>query len=158
MTQEDILARLQTVMDPEIPVLSVVRMGIIHEVRVQGDEVEIDMVPTFAGCPAIAVMRQDIERVCYEAGAGTVRVNVLYRKSWSTNQITPEGKHTLKTFGISPPPEIGPELTPEDLVQAQCPRCDSYNTRLMNSFGPTACRAIHHCDDCHETFEQMKPL
>ncbi|GAB4410914.1 MAG: phenylacetate-CoA oxygenase subunit PaaJ [Bacteroidia bacterium] len=157
-TREQIFQLLDTVKDPEIPVLSVVKLGVIHDVRVEGGSIEVDMVPTFAGCPAIETMRRDIERTCYQAGAEAVRVQVLYKQAWSTNQISPQGRQLLKDFGLSPPPAVVGEVQLEDLEQAQCPVCQSTRTRLLNSFGPTACRAIHHCDDCHETFEQMKPL
>lgn len=158
LTRESIYELLNEVMDPEIPVLSVVKLGIVDDVRVQENTVEVDMVPTFAGCPAIELMKNQIEAKILEHGAERVQVNVLYKKSWSTNQMKPEGKKALRQFGISPPPEFEGELTLETLEHAECPNCGSTNTKLKNSFGPTACRAIHHCEDCHETFEQMKPL
>jgi len=158
LTKEGVYTLLKGVKDPEIPVLSVVNLGIIKDVRVEGSKVEVDLVPTFAGCPAIHVMKGDIEKVCKEAGAEEVIVHVMYKQAWTSNQITKEGRKQLKDFGLSPPPVIKEEVTMELLEQAACPRCDSTNTRLMSTFGPTACRAIHHCNNCHETFEQMKPL
>ncbi|MEM6264386.1 MAG: 1,2-phenylacetyl-CoA epoxidase subunit PaaD [Bacteroidota bacterium] len=159
LTPDIIRAKLKEVKDPEIPVLSVVAMGIIHDIRVEEGAVEVDMVPTFAGCPAIDVMKKDIEKTCMEMGAASIQVNVLINKAWSTNQMTKKGKASLKKFGISPPKKFeGEEVTLEMLQSAECPKCGSTNTTLKNSFGPTACRAIHHCNDCHETFEQMKPL
>ncbi|RMG69552.1 MAG: phenylacetate-CoA oxygenase subunit PaaJ [Bacteroidetes bacterium] len=157
-TPDTVREILQEVKDPEIPVLSVVKMGIIHDVRVEGDRIEVDMVPTFAGCPAIEVMKRDIERSLYAAGAREVQVFVRYKQAWSTNQITEEGRRILKDFGLSPPPRIEGTVEVENLMRAECPICGSTDTRLLNSFGPTACRAIHHCNTCHETFEQMKPL
>ncbi|MDP5171230.1 MAG: phenylacetate-CoA oxygenase subunit PaaJ [Bacteroidia bacterium] len=158
LTRESVYQLLTQVMDPEIPVLSVVKLGIIDDVRVTGADVEIDMVPTFAGCPAIEIMKGQIIAKVKEAGAKEITVNVKFKKAWSTNQITTEGKKTLREFGISPPPSFEGEVTLELLEHAECPKCGSTKTRLMSSFGPTACRAIHHCDSCHETFEQMKPL
>ncbi|MEM7657112.1 MAG: 1,2-phenylacetyl-CoA epoxidase subunit PaaD [Bacteroidota bacterium] len=158
MTKEEVYQILDTVMDPEIPVLSLVKMGIIRDVRVEQEQVEVDLVPTFAGCPAIEMMRQDVIKRVEEAGARSVQVNVLFKQAWSTNQMSPAGKTKLKEFGISPPPAFDGELTLEVLEKVSCPRCGSDNTQLMNSFGPTACRSIHHCNDCKETFEQMKPL
>ncbi|MDX2282514.1 MAG: 1,2-phenylacetyl-CoA epoxidase subunit PaaD [Bacteroidia bacterium] len=159
MTRESILQLLEQVKDPEIPVLSVMKLGIIRDVRVQGQDVEVDMTPTFAGCPAIERMKADIVETLTAAGAARVQVQVLYRQAWSTDEISAEGRRILKDFGLSPPPLIGADtVEPEDLMQAECPRCGSQDTRLLSSFGPTACRAIHHCNSCHETFEQMKPL
>jgi len=158
LTKEEVYQVLGGVMDPEIPVLSLVKMGIVHDVRVSEEGVEVDLVPTFAGCPAIGMMKQDVEKQLLDAGAKSVVVRVLYKQSWSTNQMSPEGKKDLKSFGISPPPAYDGELTMEVLEQVSCPLCDSSDTKLLNSFGPTACRSIHHCNSCHETFEQMKPL
>ncbi|MEL6623946.1 MAG: 1,2-phenylacetyl-CoA epoxidase subunit PaaD [Bacteroidota bacterium] len=158
LTRDYIYKVLEQVKDPEIPVLSVVKLNIIHDVRIDGDTVEVDMVPTFAGCPAIDVMKASIVKQLTEAGVKEVIVHVKFKQEWSTNQITDEGRQVLKDFGLSPPPKYEGELTLETLAHAECPVCGSKNTQLLNSFGPTACRAIHHCLDCNETFEQMKPL
>jgi ring-1,2-phenylacetyl-CoA epoxidase subunit PaaD len=158
ISSEAIWSLLEQVKDPEIPVISVVKLGVIRAVRVEEGHVEVDMMPTFAGCPAIELMRNEVERTCRGAGAESVQVNILYRETWSTNRIAPEGRQILKDFGLSPPPPVGEEVEAEDLLAAPCPRCSSTETRLLSPFGPTACRAIHHCDNCHETFEQMKPL
>ncbi len=158
LTRERVYELLQEVMDPEIPVLSVVKLGIIDDVRVAGGQVEVDMVPTFAGCPAIEWMKNDIINKIVEAGAAEVTVHVKYKKAWSTNQMTPQGKQALKDFGISPPPSFEGEWDLKLLENAECPACGSTQTTLKSTFGPTACRAIHHCENCHETFEQMKPL
>ncbi|RMG21390.1 MAG: phenylacetate-CoA oxygenase subunit PaaJ [Bacteroidetes bacterium] len=156
-TKADIQELLKSVMDPEIPFISVVQLGIIDDIRIEGKRVEIDMVPTFAGCPAIDLMKMQIEKVCREAGIEEVEV-LVKQKAWSTNRISKSGRKALKDFGLSPPPKVEGEVDMQLLQHAECPKCGSTRTRLLNTFGPTACRAIHHCDDCHETFEQMKPL
>ena len=158
MTEEKVMETLNQVMDPEIPVLSVVKLGIVKNVQISGGKVEVDMVPTFAGCPAIEIMRSQMEKQLLEAGAEEVEIHVKFKQAWSTNEMTKEGKKTLKEFGISPPPTYEGEVGLELLEHAECPKCGSTDTKLMSSFGPTACRAIHHCNSCHETFEQMKPL
>lgn len=158
LTVEQVTEVLGEVMDPEIPVLSVVKLGIIKNVMVHEGHVEIDMVPTFAGCPAIEIMRAQIIKRVMEEGAEEVTVHVKFKQEWSTNEMTKEGKKTLKEFGISPPPEFEGEVSLELLEHAECPKCGSTDTTLRSTFGPTACRAIHHCNSCHETFEQMKPL
>lgn len=157
-TKEEIFTLLEKVKDPEIPVISLVQLGVVKDVRVEGGKVFVEIVPTFAGCPAIEMMKNDVIKTLGEAGVKEMDVQIKYKSEWTTNQITPKGKVLLKDFGLSPPKEFEGELTLEMLEHAQCPRCDSTNTRLLSTFGPTACRSIHHCEDCHETFEQMKPL
>jgi ring-1,2-phenylacetyl-CoA epoxidase subunit PaaD len=158
LSEAAIREALKAVKDPEIPVLSLVHMGIIRSITSENGHIRVVMTPTFAGCPAIEVMRRDVVRVCEELGATSVEVEVNHRGAWSSNEITREGREALRGFGLSPPPLIEGEVEMEHLMQAECPRCGSRNTVLRNTFGPTACRAIHHCNDCHETFEQMKPL
>jgi ring-1,2-phenylacetyl-CoA epoxidase subunit PaaD len=161
VTEAEIFAALEDVKDPEIPVISVVDLGVIHEVTIGEDgSVTVGLTPTFAGCPAIDAMREDILRVLGEKGIPPEKasVKVLYNQPWSTNKITPRGRIQLKDFGLSPPPAFDGMLTLEVLQNASCPNCSSNNTFMMSTFGPTACRAIHHCNNCKETFEQFKPL
>ncbi|MEZ4824879.1 MAG: 1,2-phenylacetyl-CoA epoxidase subunit PaaD [Bacteroidia bacterium] len=157
-TKEEIFTLLEKVKDPEIPVISLVQLGVVKDVRVEGEKVFVEIVPTFAGCPAIEMMKNDVVKTLEEAGIREMEVKISYRQSWTTNQISTKGRQLLKDFGLSPPRPFEGELTMEELKYAQCPKCNSTNTRLLSTFGPTACRAIHHCNDCHETFEQMKPL
>jgi ring-1,2-phenylacetyl-CoA epoxidase subunit PaaD len=159
ITEELVLDALQDVKDPEIPVISVVDLGIIHSVEVDAQgKVLVRMTPTFAGCPAIGHMTSDIHTKLGEKGMAQVEVQVMYNEPWSTNKITPKGRQVLKDFGLSPPPPFDGLLTLDVLQNAVCPNCSSNNTFLMSTFGPTACRAIHHCRNCKETFEQFKPL
>lgn len=156
--EQEILTALEAVKDPEIPVISVIDLGVIHSVRIEEGTVHVAMTPTFAGCPAIDAMKADIIRVLNERGYPNVEVQVLYNEPWTTNKITPRGRELLKEFGLSPPPAFDGLLSLEVLQNAICPNCSSNNTFLMNTFGPTACRAVHHCRNCRETFEQFKPL
>jgi ring-1,2-phenylacetyl-CoA epoxidase subunit PaaD len=158
-TEDEILEMLEDVKDPEIPVISVVDLGVIRAVRIaENGEVTVEMTPTFAGCPAIGHMKADIIEKLSARGLTHVAVEVCYNEPWSTNKITPKGRELLKGFGLSPPPAFDGLLTLEVLQNAICPNCSSNNTMLMSTFGPTACRAIHHCRNCKETFEQFKPL
>lgn len=160
-TPESIRELLKAVKDPEIPVISVVDLGIVKRIQVaENGAVSVDLVPTFAGCPAIEMMANDIRKTCGEAGIPEVTVHVRTNESWTSDQLSEEGRVKLKDFGLSPPPKLGGKSvdTFDLLEHALCPKCDSTNTILQNPFGPTACRAIHFCKDCHETFEQMKPL
>ena len=159
LTEAKVREALYEVKDPEIPVISVVDLGVIHDVKVREDDsVYIGMTPTFAGCPAIDAMKEDIIKVLGERGVDKVEIKVLYNEPWSTNKISVRGRQLLKDFGLSPPPAFDGMLTLDVLQNAVCPNCSSNNTFLMSGFGPTACRAIHHCNNCKETFEQFKPL
>lgn len=158
LTKEDILEFLEAVKDPEIPVISVVDLGVIYDVKFTETGVLVEMTPTFAGCPAIDAMKADVIQTLNAKGIEQVEVKVLYNQSWSTNQISEKGRQLLKDFGLSPPPAFEGMLSLDVLQNAICPKCSSNNTFMMSTFGPTACRAIHHCRNCKETFEQFKPL
>ena len=149
---------LETVTDPEIPVVSLIEMGIIRAVQVSGEQVTVQMTPTFSGCPALAVMAQDIERALCAAGAEAVTVQTVLSPPWSTDWITDSGRAKLKSFGLAPPPTHGGNLVITFFEPVPCPRCDSTHTTMRNSFGPTLCRAIYYCEDCQEPFEQFKPI
>ncbi len=159
VTEQEVLTALEEVMDPEIPVISVIDLGVIRDVLFEEDDlVVVQLTPTFAGCPAINHMKEDIGRVLKAHGIPNSRVDVMYNEPWTTNRISPKGRELLKDFGLSPPPAFDGMLTLDVLQNAMCPKCSSNNTFLMNVFGPTACRAVHHCRNCQETFEQFKPL
>lgn len=158
LTEKKILEWLEEVKDPEIPVLSITDLGIITEVDITGGSVKIEITPTFVGCPALEMMRNEIIEVLHKNGVCDVQVNVSFRKPWTSDRISEKGKESLKKFGLSPPPE-GNLFTDIDLLEhAVCPRCNSDNTELKNPFGPTLCRSIHYCNTCKEAFEQFKPL
>ncbi len=157
-SQEQIWRALQEVMDPEIPVLSLVDLGIIREVKVEGQEVTVVMTPTFSGCPALEAMRQEVEEKLQELGVPRPRVEVVLDPPWSSDQISPEGRRKLEAFGLAPPPvhRGDPEIMLNPVVP--CPYCGSRRTRVTNTFGSTLCRAIYYCDACQQAFEQFKPL
>ncbi len=155
----DIWKALDDVKDPEIPVVSVVEMGIVRAVALEGDAVIVTMTPTFSGCPALDVMRDDIAARLEDMGFDHVDVRTQLNPPWSSDMIADEARDKLKAFGLAPPPKHGGAV---ELVlmtaPVVCPRCGSARTTLRNSFGPTLCRAIYVCDDCAEPFEQFKPL
>ena len=158
MTAEAIYDWLKEVKDPEIPVLSLVDLGVIHEVQVLGGIVKIVITPTFVGCPALDVMETDIRELLRGKGVNNVEIEVSYKKTWTSDMISSEGKEALRKFGLAPPPprELFSDLNV--LEHAACPRCGNNNTDLKNLFGATLCRSIHYCNDCKECFEQFKPL
>lgn len=160
VTTDMIWQVLDTVKDPEIPVVSVVEMGLIRAVELDGDWVTVTMTPTFSGCPALDVMQREIKTAVSTLNIPLphITVNVILAPPWTTDWITAAARAKLKAFGLSPPPTHGGKL---DIIFhdiAPCPRCDGHNTSLKNSFGPTLCRAIYYCHDCQEPFEQFKPL
>lgn len=149
---------LEDVKDPEIPVLSLVDLGVITEVNVEGSHVKIVMTPTFVGCPALDLMKTEITEVLKNRGVEKVDIEVSYRKPWHSDLISDKGRQALKRFGLAPPPSGTLFTDLEVLEHVPCPRCNGTDTELKNAFGPTLCRSIHYCNTCHEAFEQFKPL
>lgn len=149
---------LEEVKDPEIPVLSLVDLGVITEVEIEGPKVKIELTPTFAGCPAMEVMKNEIIDKLKSKGVAEVEVEISFRVPWSSEFISEKGKKALKQYGFAPPPSNKLFTDLEILETAICPRCDGTNTMMKSPFGPTLCRSIYYCNDCKEAFEQFKPL
>lgn len=158
MNEEKIWQALQTVTDPEIPVVSLVEMGVVREVALEGDAVTVTITPTFAGCPAMRVMQEDIVRALKAEGATQVQVKTQLSPAWTSDWISDEARAKLKAFGLAPPVKINDNSQVILLDIATCPRCNSRNTRLQNNFGTTLCRSIYTCNNCKETFEQFKAI
>ncbi len=149
---------LQGVTDPEIPVLNVVDLGIIADIRIEGEKVVVDVTPTFAGCPALDVIRENIRKALVRAGERNVVVNTVYDPPWTSERLTETGRKRLKEFGLAPPVRCcdGAEMSAGQIVP--CPLCDSTNTEIESLFGPTLCRSIHYCNDCLQSFEHFKAV
>lgn len=158
ITEAQILEWLEEVKDPEIPVLSLVDLGVITEVSIDEHRVRVNMTPTFVGCPAMDYMKQDVIDVLNSYGIDNVDVNINFDKHWNSNMITEKGRKALKEFGLSPPPKHNLIVDIDILEHAECPNCGSTDSVMKTPFGPTACRSIHYCNSCSETFEQFKPL
>jgi ring-1,2-phenylacetyl-CoA epoxidase subunit PaaD len=156
VSKEKIYEWLEEVKDPEIPVLSLVDLGVIADVIIE-DGVKIILTPTFVGCPALDLMKDEIVQVLKKNGIEKIEVEVSYHKPWSSDLISERGRNALRQFGIAPP--TGEVITDLELLeQVACPRCNGTNTTLKTPFGSTLCRAIHYCNTCKEAFEQFKPL
>jgi ring-1,2-phenylacetyl-CoA epoxidase subunit PaaD len=160
VSEADVWEALAEVPDPEIPVVSVVDLGVIRSILVQGSRVHVEFTPTFLGCPALEAMQTAMtERV--QALGAEAEVEVVLDDSWSTDRITPAGREKLRAAGFAPPaPRAAAAPT---LVQLQrgafrCPYCGSAGTRLDNLFGPTPCRSIRYCTSCRQPFEQFKTI
>ncbi|MFZ6001144.1 MAG: 1,2-phenylacetyl-CoA epoxidase subunit PaaD [Bacteroidota bacterium] len=159
ITTTQVMEWLEDVKDPEIPVLSLVDLGVITSVTVIGNDVTVEMTPTFVGCPALETMKQEVIEKLRSVGVDRATVEVSFRDPWNSDKITDKGKKALKQFGLAPPPNGNQLFTDLEIIErATCPRCDGTNTELKNPFGPTLCRAIYFCADCREAFEQFKPL
>lgn len=154
---------LEGVPDPELPVLSLVELGVVRAVEVAPDgAVRVDLTPTFSGCPALHVMRAEAAAAVRALGAPAVEVRVVLAPPWTTAWLTEAAREKLRRFGVAPPapPEGdaggGLELLPHP--PARCPRCEGHDTELRNAFGPTRCREIHWCRACGEPFEAFKAV
>jgi ring-1,2-phenylacetyl-CoA epoxidase subunit PaaD len=160
VTETAVWEALAEVEDPEIPVISLVDLGVVRNVRVDGERVHVEFTPTFLGCPALEVMRSQMAEAI-EAIGGEPEVEVVMDDSWSTDKITPEGRERLRAAGFAPPAPR--ELNTPTLLQLQsnvfrCPYCGSTETKLENIFGPTPCRSIRYCSSCRQPFEQFKTI
>ena len=160
VTAERVWEALAEIPDPEIPVISLVDLGVVKDVAVDGERVRIEFTPTFMGCPALDAMRRQMEEAVTALG-GEPQVDVLLDDSWSTDRITPEGREKLREAGFAPPaPRAEGASTLVQLQRAvfRCPYCGSTETRLDNIFGPTPCRSVRYCTSCKQPFEQFKTI
>jgi ring-1,2-phenylacetyl-CoA epoxidase subunit PaaD len=165
-TPERLLAVLDTVKDPEVPVVSVVELGIVRGARWEGGEAVVTITPTYSGCPAMREIEADVSAAVLAAGADGVRVEVVHAPAWTTDWMGPEAREKLRRYGIAPP---GPAASGRPGVSAlvtltrrreavACPWCGSRDTTLQSEFGSTACKAIHRCNACRQPFDEFKPF
>lgn len=155
---------MQEVHDPEVPVLSVIDLGIIRDIKdfntPSGDKgIEVIITPTYSGCPAMNTIEWDIRSLLAQNGYANIKITTVLSPAWTTGWMSEAGKEKLKAYGIAPPNSIQ-SVCNTTLFAAdeaiQCPRCNSYNTRLVSQFGSTACKALYQCNDCHEPFDYFK--
>ena len=160
VAEEQVWEALAEIPDPEIPVISLVELGVIRGVEIEDGRVRVDFTPTFLGCPAIEVMQTAMAERIRELGAEP-EVRVLADDSWSTDRITPAGREKLREAGFAPPAprEAGaPTLVQLQSQAFRCPYCGSNDTTLENIFGPTPCRSLRYCKSCRQPFEQFKTI
>jgi ring-1,2-phenylacetyl-CoA epoxidase subunit PaaD len=154
-------AALGAVADPEIPVISVVELGIVRDLRLDGQAVEVVVTPTYSGCPATELIERDIVAALQSAGAAEVRVSTQLAPAWTTEWIDPAARDKLRAYGIVPPGEhAASDVQPLHFVprMLECPHCGSSDTERLSQFGATACKALYRCRACREPFEYFKPL
>jgi ring-1,2-phenylacetyl-CoA epoxidase subunit PaaD len=160
LSEDAVWEALAEIPDPEIPTISIVDLGVVRDVAVENGTVRVEFTPTFLGCPALEVMRDQMAERIRELGAEP-EVQVVMDDSWSTDRITPAGREKLRASGFAPPAPR--EATAPKLAQLQtgtfkCPYCGSTDTRLENIFGPTPCRSLRYCETCRQPFEQFKTV
>ena len=157
-------AVLSTVLDPEVPVVSVVDLGIVRAVLDEADALTVVVTPTYSGCPATEAIEASIVATLDEAGLGPTRVRMQRAPAWTSDWISAEGKTRLRGYGIVPPgpvdiAEAVPlRFVPRAVVPLACPRCESRDTERLAAFGATACKALWRCRACGEPFEHFKPI
>lgn len=149
-----------TVVDPEMPMLTLVDLGVLRDVAEEGEHVAVTITPTYSGCPAMATMRDDLVHALRGAGYTDVEVKVSLSPAWSSDWITESGRRKLRAHGLSAPGPAPTGPIPLTLTPVRraidCPRCGSTDVRLTSEFGPTACKALYRCGDCLEPFEHVK--
>jgi ring-1,2-phenylacetyl-CoA epoxidase subunit PaaD len=161
LSPDEVYGVLNTVMDPEVPVISVVELGIIRDVAIHDEIITVTITPTYSGCPAMREIEEDIRTALLAQGVGEVRVKLVLSPAWTTDWIGPEAREKLRAYGIAPPGRAEPQglitLTRARMA-VPCPFCGSNDTRLQSEFGSTACKAIHVCNSCRQPFDEFKAL
>jgi ring-1,2-phenylacetyl-CoA epoxidase subunit PaaD len=156
--EERVWKILEEVKDPEVPVLSILDLGIVRSIHIQDARLDIVITPTYSGCPAMDVISMDIRLKLIEKGYRDVNIRQSLSPAWTTDWMTEEGKRKLKEFGIAPP-NPKQQFCSSDMFKEEavaCPRCNSHHTQLISQFGSTACKSIYRCLDCKEAFDYFK--
>jgi ring-1,2-phenylacetyl-CoA epoxidase subunit PaaD len=151
-------AAAASVPDPEVPALTIADLGVLHRVEIAADgAVEVAILPTYSGCPAMGVIALGVETALVAAGFPAARVRLTHSPAWSSDMISAAGREKLREAGIAPPPPgSGKRALFADEEPAACPRCGSARTAMISPFGSTACKAMWRCESCREPFEQFK--
>ncbi len=159
LIEKDLIPVLKTVSDPEIPVLTILDMGVVREAREVNGVVKVNITPTYSGCPAMDVIGDDIIKAFGDVGKKAI-VELILSPAWTTDWITLEGRKALEDYGVAPPlnPTADKEVLLEEKRMVTCPNCKSTKTVVVSQFGSTACKALFKCEDCKEPFDYFKCL
>jgi ring-1,2-phenylacetyl-CoA epoxidase subunit PaaD len=157
-TKESIFSLLSEIPDPEIPVISILELGVIRDVIISGKDIEVIITPTYSGCPAMKQMEDDVRKKMQEQGFENIKISTVYNPAWTTDWLSEEAKLKLQKYGIAPPEESTTDKSfltgkPKNVT---CPRCKSKNTVMISQFGSTACKALYKCNECLEVFDYFK--
>jgi len=155
---------LAQIADPEIPVLSIVDLGIVRDINIDENNIEIFITPTYSGCPAMDVISMNIRMELMQKGFANIKITQQLSPAWTTDWMTEKGKAQLRAYGIAPPQTLSEKsqssrinkMLFNDEVIVECPQCHSKNTKLLSQFGSTACKALYQCQDCKEPFDYFK--
>ena len=159
VTKEEIYSWLEEVSDPEVPVLSIIDLGVVRKVSFENNSWQIILTPTYSGCPAMQTMEEEILLKLKERGLSTVKILTTLSPAWTTDWLSENGRKKLKAYGIAPPEdEQDKSLLFSSPTFVPCPVCNSKNTRLISQFGSTACKAHYQCSACQEPFDYFKCL
>lgn len=159
LDKETIYSYLSEINDPEVPVLSIIDLGIVRDVNINDDEIEVIITPTYSGCPAMDVIAATIKIQLAAPGSKKVKITQVLSPAWTTEWMSEEGKRKLKEYGIAPPnpkQQVCDQKLFAEAEAVQCPHCNSYHTRRISEFGSTACKALYQCNDCKEPFDYFK--
>lgn len=162
LTPERIRELLREVKDPEVPVLDIVEMGLVRDVVVEGDRIQVEITPTYSGCPAMEVIESEVRATLAAHGITGATVRRVFAPAWTTDWMTDEAREKLRAYGIAPPaPGPAEPVAPlgfgPTVRAVPCPFCGSPDTALESTFGSTACKSLHRCEACHQPFEHFKP-
>lgn len=149
-------AAAAAVVDPEIPVLTIEDLGMLRDVKVIGERVEVAITPTYSGCPAMVVIALAVETALHDAGIAAARVKTVLAPAWTTDWLSAEGRRKLAQYGIAPPAGRASRRALFGEETIACPRCGSTRTEEISAFGSTACKALHRCRDCAEPFDYFR--
>ena len=157
-SKESIFSLLSEIPDPEIPVISIVELGVIRDVIISGKDIEVIITTTYSGCPAMKQMEDDVRKKMQEQGFENIKISTVYNPAWTTDWLSEEAKLKLQKYGIAPPEESTTDKSfltgkPKNVT---CPRCKSKNTVMISQFGSTACKALYKCNECLEVFDYFK--
>lgn len=144
------------VVDPEIPVLTIADLGVLREVRIEGGQIEVDITPTYSGCPAMNMISLEIEVALAKAGFPDARVRTVLSPAWTTDWMTEDGKRKLRDYGIAPPAGASGRRALFGEDEVACPRCGSTDTARLAEFGSTSCKSLWRCKSCREPFDYFK--
>ena len=157
--EKKIWSILETVTDPEIPVLTIIDLGIVRDIKINDGEIQVIITPTYTGCPAMDMIAASIRMELATQGFKKIKITHSISPAWTTDWMSEEGKRKLKEYGIAPP-NPRQQVCNDKLFAAaeavQCPHCDSHHTHRISEFGSTACKALYQCDDCKEPFDYFK--
>jgi ring-1,2-phenylacetyl-CoA epoxidase subunit PaaD len=159
VTEREVWEWLESVSDPEVPVLSVVDLGVVRKVEISDANTKITITPTYSGCPAMQVIEEDIRRKLLQEGLSNIEIVTVLSPAWTTDWLSENGRRKLKEYGIAPPEnEVDKSLLFSDPIVVPCPNCNSKETKMVSEFGSTACKAHYQCLSCKEPFDYFKCL